>query len=103
MPGLVSQNRQVVISGVAQDDTGVRDLIIYHRSEEDEGKVFFQGGDLGVTALPYTVDADLDPGWNVFVVLVRDEAGLTAIRSVNVWHDPEGKVAAKAGELPLGG
>lgn len=103
MPGLVSQNRQVVISGVARDDTAVRDLIIYHRSEVDEGKVFFQGGDVGVTALPYTVDADLDPGWNVFVILVRDDEGLTAIRSVNVWHDPDGKVAAKAGDLPLGG
>jgi carboxyl-terminal processing protease len=103
MPDLVSTNKQVVISGVAKDDDAVRDLIVYHRSEEDEGKVFFQGGDTGVTALPYTVDAELDPGWNVFVILVRDEQGLTAIRSVNVWHDPDGKVAQNASDPPIGG
>ncbi len=103
MPGLVSEGPQVVISGAARDDSAVRDLIVYHRSTEDEGKVFYQGGDTGVTALPFTVDAELDPGWNVFVVLVRDQQGLTAIRSINVWFDPDGKVAANAADPPLGG
>ena len=103
LPELVSANPQVVISGVATDDVAVRDLIVYHRSEDDEGKVFYQGGDTGVTALPYTVDAQLEDGWNVFVILVRDEQGLTAIKSVNVWHDPDGEVAANPTNPPLGG
>ena len=100
---MVSANRQVVISGVATDDVAVRDLIVYHRSDDDEGKVFYEGGDTGVTALPYTVDAQLEDGWNVFVILVRDEQGLTAIKSVNVWYDPDGKVASNPADPPAGG
>ena len=48
-------------------------------------------------------DAQLDEGWNVFVILVRDEQGLTAIKSVNVWHDPDGEVASNPTDPPLGG
>ncbi|HJN75680.1 MAG TPA: MXAN_5808 family serine peptidase [Myxococcota bacterium] len=102
-PTLVTADPQIVISGVARDDAGLRDVIVYQKGTEDDGKIFFQGGDDGVTTLPFTVDARLEEGWNLFVVLARDGDGLTDITSVNVWYDSSGEVELAAATLPLGG
>ena len=102
-PTLVTDEGQVVISGVARDDSGLRDVIVYKKGADEDGKIFFQGGDDGVTTLPFTVDARLEEGWNLFVVLARDGDGLTDITSVNVWYDPSGQVELAAAGLPLGG
>lgn len=102
-PTLVTDEGQAVISGVARDDAGLRDVIVYQKGVEHDGKVFFQGGDDGVTTLPFTVDAELEEGWNLFVVLARDGDGLTDISSVNVWYDPSGEVDLASGTIPIGG
>jgi carboxyl-terminal processing protease len=102
-PALVVSDRDVVVSGVARDDSGLRDVIVYHKAEDHESKVFYEGGAEGVTTMPFTVDARLEEGWNVFVVLVRDHQGLTDIRSVNVWYDTSGLVQLSEAELSVGG
>ncbi|MCP4807181.1 MAG: PDZ domain-containing protein [Proteobacteria bacterium] len=102
-PGLVSGDGQVVLSGVVKDDKGLRDVIVYRTSEDDGGKIFFQGGTEGVTTLPFTVDARLDVGWNLFVVVARDGEGLTDVQSVSVWYDEDGTVKLAQADIPLGG
>lgn len=112
-PTLVSQAADVVLSGVATDDHGVRDVTVYHVTlpergdsqaeappqvgKRNEEKLFFQGGGEGVSSLPYTVDAHLEPGANLLVIVARDGEGLSDVHSVYVWHDPSGKVGELAG------
>ncbi len=84
-PELTVSSSTAVISGVVNDNDGVRDLQIYH----GENKVFYQGGGDGVRSLPFTVDLSLVEGDNLVVVLARDEDGLTDVRSVNVHYSPE--------------
>lgn len=102
-PGLISSDGQVVLSGVVKDDRGLRDVIIYQTSKDDGGKIFFQGGSDGVTTLPFTVDARLETGWNLFVVVARDGDHLTDAQSVSVWYDENGTVKLAQADLPLGG
>jgi hypothetical protein len=88
-PGLVGRS-QVVLSGLVEDDKGLKDLLIYNGDE----KVFYQGGGEGLRALPFTVDLDLKEGENLVVILARDEDGLTDIQSVNLFFDPEHEAAS---------
>jgi carboxyl-terminal processing protease len=82
--GLVGQS-QVVLSGLVEDDNALQDLLIYHGKD----KVFYQGGGDGLKALPFSVDLELDAGENLVVLLARDVDGLTDIRSVNLFYDPQ--------------
>jgi hypothetical protein len=84
-PELTVSSSTAVLSGVVNDNAGVRDLQIYH----GENKVFYQGGGDGVRSLPFTADLQLEEGDNLVVVLARDEDGLTDVRSVNVFYRPE--------------
>lgn len=102
-PKLIESNDHVVLTGVAKDDKGLRDVIIYRGGEEHSGKVFYQGGDGTAQALPFTVEAELEPGSNLFVVLVRDADGLTAIRSVEVWRGESSPAELATLTLPMGG
>lgn len=73
----------VTISGVATDDTAVRDVIVY---QGDEKIAYAGGGDPShaVQSVPFTATAKLNPGNNLIVVLVRDADGLTATRAIDV-------------------
>lgn len=84
-PELSVNSSTAVLSGVVNDDHGIRDLQIYH----GENKIFYQGGGDGVRSLPFTADLNLEEGDNLVVVLARDEDGLTDVRSVNVYYRPE--------------
>jgi len=81
-PDLVTSD--AVISGMVRDDTGVRDVIIFHGDE----KVFYRGG-ADESLLPFTVEPKLAEGGNLVVVLARDAQGLTATRSLSVWNPAE--------------
>ena len=90
-PELVVSNSRAVISGLVRDDSSVRDVLVFHGEE----KVFYQGGGEGVRSVPFSVEADLEEGENTFVVLTRDDQGLTDIRSINVLFDPTGERLAR--------
>ncbi len=93
-PELVETQSGVVLSGQAVDESAVQEVIVYHLTEDETDKVFYQGGQDGITAMPWTVDARLEPGANLFVILTRDDQGLTDTASVNVWFD-DSAVAAE--------
>ena len=88
-----------VLSGVVNDDVGVRDVIIFHGDD----KVHYQGGGAGIRALPFTVELALTPGANHITVLARDEKGLTDAHSVSVFFDEQGTASFLQAELPNGG
>lgn len=88
-PGVHSDDARVVLSGMVTDDTAVRDVMVFHGDD----KVFYQGGRDGSPGTPFTVDRNLSPGANLFVVLARDVDGFTSTRSLTVWH-PEPTVQA---------
>ncbi len=82
-PGSTTTDRTVTISGVATDDIGVRDVIIY---EGDRKIAYAGGGDAThpLKSVPFSATAELNPGNNLIVVLVRDATGLTATHAVDV-------------------
>lgn len=82
-PGISTTDPEVTVSGVATDDAGVRDVIVYHGSQ----KIAYAGGGGGtpLTSVPFTATAKLEPGNNLIVVLVRDTNGLTATQAVDVF------------------
>lgn len=82
-PGLSTTDPEVTVSGVATDDAGVRDVIVYHGSQ----KIAYAGGGSAapLTSVPFTATAKLEPGNNLVVVLVRDTNGLTMTRAVDVF------------------
>ena len=81
-----------VLSGMVRDDTGVRDVVIFHGDQ----KVFYRRG-VDETLVPFTVEPSLAPGDNLLVVLARDAQGLTATHSVAIWN-PETRVSSAAAE-----
>lgn len=85
-PGSMTAEPTVTISGVATDDTAVRDVIVYLG---DEKIAYAGGGDAThpVTSVPFSATARLSPGSNLLVVLVRDGDGLTATRAIDVLSD----------------
>ncbi len=92
MPELEMSDAHAVVSGVVHDPMGIRDVIVFHGDD----KVFFQGGDSGVAALPFTVERTLETGSNLFVILARDMNGLTATHAIRAWYQ-----APSAERLPL--
>lgn len=84
-PQIVVNDGFVVISGSAKSEVGTKDVIVYHGKE----KIYYDGGsDVGVR--PFTVERHLEPGPHSFYILVRDEDGLTATKSVHVWLEQSG-------------
>ncbi len=98
-PALLVRNGTAVVSGVVNDDEGVRDVIVFHGSD----KMHYQGGGVGIRALPFSVEITLEPGPNQVTVLARDEKGLTDAHSVSVYFDEQGTAAFSAADLPKGG
>lgn len=95
VPPGTSPERQVTLSGVATDDVGVRDVVVYHGTRK---VAYFGGGDgTPLTSVPFTASAELEEGNNLFVVLVRDESGLTSTRSVEVYRAPARTAQAPGG------
>ncbi|MCB9797844.1 MAG: PDZ domain-containing protein [Alphaproteobacteria bacterium] len=88
-PGLSESGPRHVISGMARDSDGVRDVLIYHVAGHHQDKVYFQSGGEGVDALPFSTELEMLPGDNLFVIMVRDGAGQSAVRSVNAWYQAE--------------
>jgi hypothetical protein len=75
------------VSGVATDERGVRDLIVYNGRQ----KLTFAGG--GTEAqpaptLPFSATAELSPGNNMLVIAVRDHDGLVTTTSIDVLQTP---------------
>jgi hypothetical protein len=86
-PGTVAGEPTVTISGVATDDTGIRDVIVYQGGR----KLVYVGGGGSATPLssvPFTATAELAEGNNVLVVTTRDVDGFTATRSFDVLRRP---------------
>ena len=98
-PALLVRDGAAVLSGVVNDDLGVRDVIIFHGDD----KVHYQGGGAGIRGLPFTVELSLQPGANHITILARDEKGLTDSHSVAVYFDEQGTASFSQAELPNGG
>lgn len=82
-PGATVETAEITISGVATDDAGIRDVIVYHGAE----KIAYAGGGgdgSAIKSVPFSATATLEPGNNLVVVLVRDINGLTSTRAVDV-------------------
>ena len=91
VPELRVTDGRVTISGVATDEAGIRDVIIY----QGDNKVAYADGGKGLKSVPFSATAELKDGNNLIVVLVRDVNGLTTTRAVDVYHPPV-KTAAGA-------
>lgn len=98
-PGLEATDPVVTLSGVATDDVGVRDVIVYH----GDRKIAYAGGGDGtpLKSVPFSASAELQEGNNLLVVLVRDVNGLTTTRSVDVYRPPAGSTA-RISQVPGG-
>lgn len=81
-PGLEADAPGAVLSGKVTDDDGLRDVMVFR----GEDKIFFEGGEDGTRTLPFTVDDQLEPGANLFVVLARDARGLSATSTFSTWY-----------------
>lgn len=92
-PGLESADPVVTLSGVATDDLGVRDVIVYH----GDRKIAYAGGgdETPLKSIPFSATTELEPGNNLLVVLVRDVNGLTTTRSVDVYRAAPATVSQK--------
>ncbi len=98
-PGLLVDDPRCVLSGVVRDDVGITDILIY-RGEE---KIYYEGGHEGLTAVPFTTEATLEPGQNLFVILAVDSTGMRSLETLLVWYDDTGTARLAAAELPLEG
>ena len=87
---------QAVISGVVEDEGGLSEVLVFHGDD----KVFVQSGGEEIRSLPFTVDLDLKVGENLVVVMAKDSDGLTDIRAVNLFYDPEHTVTKSPGNSP---
>lgn len=86
-PDLATGDAQVTISGVATDDTGIHDVILYNGTQ----KIAYAGGGDGtpLTSVPFTATAELAEGNNLLVVLVRDVNNLTTTHTIDVYRPPK--------------
>lgn len=82
-PDLESTAPEVVLSGLISADAGVRDVLVFH----DDEKIFYRGGSGATAAVPFTADAALSPGSNLFLVLARDDRGLSSTWSRHVHYE----------------
>jgi carboxyl-terminal processing protease len=86
-PPTATTDRSVTVSGVAADERGVRDVVIYNGRQK---LTFAGGGDEAHPAptLPFSATAELAEGNNMLVIAVRDGDGLTTTRSLDVLRSP---------------
>jgi len=82
-PPLETGEARVVLSGVVEDDSAVRDVLVFL----GEDKVFFQGGRGGEPELPFSAEPVLKEGANLLTVLARDERGLKTSWSQSIWYE----------------
>lgn len=96
VPSATSASGEVTISGVATDDKGIRDVIIYRGDQ----KLAYAGGGDGtpLTSVPFSATTPLEDGRNVLVVYVRDSDGLVTTRSVSVFRPGTGESGPVPGE-----
>lgn len=95
-PGTTSDDPTVTVSGVASDDRGVRDVIVY----QGQQKLSYAGGsgkEHPVPTIPFTASADLTEGNNILVIAVRDVDGFTTTQSLDVLRR---KAVASAAPVP---
>lgn len=95
-PGLTTTDGQITVSGVATDDVGIRDVVVYHGTN----KVAYAGGGDGtpLKSVPFSATTDLEEGNNLVIILVRDVDGLTTTHAVDVYRPP---VEAAASTTPV--
>ena len=86
-PGTLSSDPTVTLSGVATDDRGVRDVIVYQGQRK---LTYAGGGDVSapVPSVPFTASAELGEGNTLFVIAVRDVEGFTTTASIDVARRP---------------
>jgi len=84
-PSNKTSDAQAVISGMVEEDRGIRDVMVFH----GENKIFYRGGNDETRSLPFSVEETLKPGANSFYVLARDKDGLTASRMLSIWYEGE--------------
>ena len=87
---MTSASGEVTISGVATDDKGLRDVIVYL----GEQKLAYAGGGARgaggqvtpLKSVPFSATTELKEGRNIIVVYVRDSDGLLTTRAVSVFR-----------------
>ncbi len=97
-PTLQAGEESITLSGVATDEVGVRDVIVYQGTR----KLAYVGGGGSATPLPtvpFTATAELTEGNNVIVVTTRDVDGFTATRSFDVLRRPTVAAAPTSGAI----
>lgn len=87
-PAPVETADSVSLSGVVEDDTGLKHVLVF----EGGDKLFAQASIGGLRSIPFTADADLVPGVNVFTVVAEDVDGFTTTRSVVTYRGKPEKV-----------
>lgn len=89
-PPMTSASGEVTVSGVATDDKGLRDVIVYL----GEQKLAYAGGGARgaggqvtpLKSVPFSATTELKEGRNIIVVYVRDSDGLLTTRAVSVFR-----------------
>ncbi|MSQ02990.1 MAG: PDZ domain-containing protein [Myxococcales bacterium] len=86
-PSADGKDGQSTVSGVASDDVGVRNVIVYHSQQK---LAYAGGGDAAHPAptVPFSATADLDEGNNLIVIAARDGDGLTTTRTLSILQRP---------------
>ncbi len=86
-PSPAGDDGQSTVSGVASDDIGIRNVIVYHAQQK---LAYAGGGDAAHPAptVPFTATAELDEGNNLIVIAARDGDGLTTTRTLSILRRP---------------
>lgn len=90
-PGLVGDDARVTVSGVVQDDVGVRHVMVFGGDD----KLFYEGSAAGVRSVPFTADVSLELGSQVITVIAEDVSGLVSTRSIVTYRRDPDPVAAR--------
>ncbi len=75
------------LSGFAEDESGITDILVFHGKEKREDKIYYKG-ETGLSGrVPFGLDVQLEKGSNPFYILVKDNQGLHTSQYVQVWKD----------------
>lgn len=92
-PSVVETKDRATLSGVVEDDGGLRHVLVFGGGD----KLFAQSAIGGLRSVPFTADATLEPGANALTVVAEDVEGFTTTRSVVTRRqDPERVTRATA-------
>ena len=104
--GIQIDGDKLTISGVASDQTGLRDLQIFVQHENDYRKVFFRtarkAGEHGpqlTTQLDFTAEVALKPGNSTVYLIAREDDDLQAQKTLVIHR--RGAALAKRAEAPV--